>query len=375
MSAAAPPPATGRPSGGRTRAVGFACAAIGCVGLPALVAGLDIDAPAASGELERLRAAWAGTSGTELGRQFEVATLPATAEWPTAAGKQHGLLAMARLMQVLAMFAVSALCYFVVVLARGRLPALVTTAGLVLLPAVYEHGHVLRPETAAVTFALLGLLLLQLTAHAVHQRRRRGRLRRVVVLLGLLTTASFAMGLALGTRPTMGGILLVPIALFMLATLQTALRGLRIGRRRGFLAWPAHAITQRLWPIATVALLAPLAGALCMVGSLKVPADRVTGSELAARALPESPLGAWTLLALAGLGAITFVVRTGVRFGRRGRLGPDLVLLAYAGTQILYVTNVDGRFDPLPAAPALAVLIGEGLFGIVALLAWLNARR
>lgn len=364
------------PAAGWLRTAGFASAALLCIALPALVAGIDIDAPPADGELERLRAAWNGTIGSDLARQFELAQVPLNAErWPADRPAELRLLGTARLMQVLAIFAISALAYLVTTLARGRLAALATCLAFAALPAVYEVGHVLRPETASVTFAMLGLLLLQCMAHAVHGGRSRGPWRRSVVLVLLAANSGLAIGLAIGTMPTMGGMLLVPIALFMLATLQLLLRGMRIGTRRSFMAWPAHAITRRLWPVALAALLSPTAAMLCMLGSLTVPADEVSASELSTSVLPAGTYGAAVLIVLAIVGALSFLVRTGIRFGRRGRLGPDVVLLVYAGTQIIYATGTDGRFDPLPAGPAVAVLVAEGAYGIVALVAWLSRRR
>lgn len=364
-----------RPDAPALRAVGFAAAALACVTVPALVAGVRIDAPPADGELERLAAAWHGTIGSELARQFETAMLiPRPAEWPTEPVAQSNALGAARLMQVLGIFAISALVYLATMLARGRLAGLVACLALAALPAVYDVGHVLRPETAATMFAALGLLLLQNMAQAVHGGRSRGPARRAVVLVLLGSCAALAIGLSIGTLPSMGGALLLPIGLFMLATLQLVLRGFRIGRRRTFFAWPAHAITRRLWPIALAALLSPVAALFCLQASLTVPADEVGASALRTSVLPESVWGTSVLVVLAIVGALSFLVRIGIRYGRRGRVGGGVVLLVYAGTQAIYAISTEGRFDPLPAAPALAVLVGEGAFGLFSLLMWLPQR-
>ena len=50
------------------------------------------------------------------------------------------------------------------------------------------------------------------------------------------------------------------------------------------------------------------------------------------------------------------------------------MLLIYVATQLIYAFDTTDRFDPLPSAPAVAVLVGEGAFGLVAFVGWLAAR-
>jgi len=372
---------SGRPpavSGRVTRwllSAGLASAVLLCVALPGLVVGAQIDAPPAPGELERLAAAFDGSIGSEIARQFELAAVPESLEWPSTPAEQLRLLSSARLMQAFGILALSMLLYLAVLLARGRVAGVIACLALACTPAVFEQGHVLRPETAATAFTALAVVLLQCMAQAVYGSRTRGPRRRAIVLVLLAVSAAFAIGLAVGAVPTMGGTLLIPIALFMLTTLQLVLRGFRISWRRTFFAWPALAMTQRLWAHALAAVLAPSAALLCMLVALRVAYDEIRPSGLATSVLPTGTAAASVLLVLAILGGITFVLRTGIRFGRRGRVGADLVLLAYAGTQIAYAAGSEVEFDPLPAAPAFAVLVGEGAFAILAGVLWVLRRR
>ncbi|MCR9248235.1 MAG: hypothetical protein NXI31_24670 [bacterium] len=358
------------------RTAGFASAALGCIGLPALIAGLDIDSAAAVGELERLRAAHAGEPGSELARQFLLAGVwPFPGEWPVAVAAAERLLATARLMQIAGLFAIAGLTYFAMLLARGRLAALASAAALAVLPVVHDVGHVLRPETAGVMFTMLGLLLLQSLTTVLHGGRSRGRVRRAIVLVLFAGAAGFAFGMGIGTVPSLGGTLLIGIALFMLTTLQLALRGLGVGRRRGMMAWPAFAITGRLWPMAAVALAGPVGAIFLMLWSLELPVDELLPTRLAAAVLPQQPLAFCVVLVLLAIGALVLLLRTGIRFGRRGRVTPEVVLLAYVATQTLGLATFAPGRDSLPAAPALAMLVGEAVVALAAFVPWLVRRR
>jgi len=362
------------PAGGWIRKSGFVCAVLACIALPALVAGANLDAPPMVGELERLQQAWQGSLGSRLAGQFELATLPAVSAWPESPDAQARLLGSARLAQVLALLALSMLIYLATLLARGRLAALSACVVFACLPAVMVHGYVLRPETAASVFAALALVLLQCMAFAVHSRRQGGWRRRLELALLALSSAT-AIGLAIGTLPSLGSALQVAIALLMLTALQLGLRGGRVGLRRGFLRLPAHAISGRMWAPTLAALMAFVMAMWCLHIALTAPALAVRPTVLDVTMWPDSAWPMVLVITVAGLGALSFVLRTGVRFGRRGRVGADLVLLVYCFTQLAYGFSSGQRYDPLPAAPALAILFGEGVLALAAWLAWMSKRR
>lgn len=361
-------------SGAVVRQLGFASAIVACIALPALVVGAGIDAAPMPGELERLRAAVDGTFGSRLAEQFERLTLPLAGAWPDDADQQMTLLGTARLAQVGGVLLLSMLVYLATLLARGRLAALAACVGLTCLPAIMVHGYVLRPETLATAFTALGLLLLQLMVTTVHGRASRGVKRRAIVLALLALSAATAIGLAVGAMPALGGGLQLPLVLAMLIALQVGLRGVRVGLRRGFLRLPAHATTSRIWAPALAMMAAFVMALWCLHASLTGSSDTVGATALASSMLPENGLARALLLALAGIGAVSFLARTGWRFGRRGRAGADLVLLLYVFTQLFYGLAATARFDPLPAAPALAILFGEGVLALVAFVAWLGWR-
>ncbi|MCA8977964.1 MAG: hypothetical protein KDC98_24780 [Planctomycetes bacterium] len=357
------------------RKVGFACAVAACVAMPALIAGAGIDRAPAEGELERLAAAHAGTMASAMAGRFELAMVTVAADWPEQPAAVMHLLATARLAQVLAVLALSMLLYLAMLLARGRLFALAACVGFAVLPAVMVQGHVLRPESAATVFAGLALVLLQCLMLVVQRRHARGALRRGIVLTLLAISSASAIGLAVGTLPTLGGVLHLPLVLAMLIAVQAGLRGCRVGLRRGFLRFPAHAVTGRLWPPAVAMLLSFVMALWCLHASLRAPADEVRATVLAVTMLPEQVVAAGALLTLAAIGAVAMLFRTGLRFGRRGRAGADLVLLVYCFTQLGGGLTARGGLDPLPTAPALAIVFGEGVLVVMGFCSWWLRRR
>ncbi|MCC6775006.1 MAG: hypothetical protein IT360_27825 [Gemmatimonadaceae bacterium] len=167
--------------------------------------------------------------------------------------------------------------------------------------------------------------------------------------------------------PPLGTALLVPTVPFRLIALQAMLRALRIGARRRFLVVPARAITARLFGPALAALLAPVAALVLMVGGVQGqgPASTVVPASL----LPPSTLPHAAVLASAGFGGLAFLLGAGMRFGRGGRIGADLVLAAYCATQLLH-PQFAGERDPTPAAPAVALLMANGLLTAIAAATW-----
>ncbi|MFY9343269.1 MAG: hypothetical protein WAT39_12305 [Planctomycetota bacterium] len=156
------------------RALGASCAIVLVLLLPALVAGVNLAAPARADEVARLAQALGGSdtgADSALARQFYVSAL-ADASPPADPAGWQALVGRARVSQVAGVLAIGLLTYLVVLLARGRLQALVATTALALLPPVLHDGHVLRPETPATLFALFATLLFQCFAQPTRDARR-----------------------------------------------------------------------------------------------------------------------------------------------------------------------------------------------------------
>ena len=203
---------------------------------------------------------------------------------------------------------------------------------------------------------LLALLLVQLLAMA--QLPAAARIRRASgVALG--ATAAACIGLAVASMPTMGGVLLFPSGLAILAAILVGQRLWRALRRRSVAVWPARAATRRLWPFAWFAMLSLLASAMLLVEARR-PVGAAPAPHVGAL-LPESALLAFALVALAGLGALRALLRAGRRLGLRGRVGPDAALLAYAAAALVHRGVHGADSDALVAALPFAWLLAEGV--------------
>jgi len=83
--------------------------------------------------------------------------------------------------------------------------------------------------------------------------------------------------------------------------------------------------------------------------------------------------GSWYLLVpalvLLLVGGARMVLAVGLKLGRQGHVRRDALLLIYAAVLLLHhLSGADPR-DHLPAAPALAVLMGDGAAVLLFLLA------
>lgn len=356
------------PLRGLARAAAAAGFTLAILLLPALSVGSRIGAPPTAGEIERLASALTiepGRAGpTPLARSFLLATVwPEPPALPADEPGRAAVASQARLAQMGAVLAATLLLYVVVLLARGRLQGLIACAGLLLLPPVAVEGHVLRAEALAVVFVLFAVLVLQCQAAPGPVLRRRRPLHRAAYAAAVAGCASMALGLAVGTLPSAGECLLVPGVVLVLAVLQLAARARRVVRRRGFVRLPVRALNGRLLPWTATTLLA-VAAALWSLLRAGAAAEAQHPSASGVGLLPADPWLHFALLAVVGVGAVAGVVRTGLRFGRGGRIGGDVVLLVYCGAHLATALGDPVGIDRLPAAPALAVVLSEGVIAL-----------
>jgi hypothetical protein len=307
---------------------------------------------------------------------FFVATVaPGATELPERAEDVAAFVSRARFVQVLFVLAASCAVYLATWLARGRAEALVACLFLSLLGPVAQEGFVLRPETPATVFALLALVVLQVLARDVHRPWSQHRWRRVGVVLADVLVASLALGLAVAAFPPRGSAMLLPGVVMSLGALQIGSRALPLRRRFGLFGLPMRAMNRRLWPWTLAALATPAAGLLLLVHTVHVPVDALPATRSEVSLWPAAVWLRLPLQALVGLGALGFVLRVGLRLGRRQRIGPDLVLLCYCSIQLAAAVGAPPGADGLQAAPALAIVGAEGLFAARGLWWFLRWRR
>ncbi len=360
---AAPPPS--RPLLRRTALV---CVTLLCLVLPALVAGLGLGEPPRGHELARLQHAIAPASApdratNEVARQFFAFVVAGETVFPSEPGPQAQLLARARLGQVIGLFGVGLLLYLAVLLAHGRLQALLACAALAVLPPVLHEGHVLRPETPAALFAALSLVLLQCVA----QQPRTGA-RRTVHTAGLLLCAMVASGLSFATLPISAAVLLVPGIVLCVAAVQLTVRSVRIGRRQGLARVPLRAINGRLLPWTAAALLWPVIALGLLAIVVSGPIDTLTATASTIAWLPEGLLARVAFALTFATGALAAILAVGMRFGRRGRIGADLVLFVFCAVTLAGGAGNGEGTDRLPLAVATAAVLAHGARTLLVLL-------
>jgi hypothetical protein len=356
------------------RRLAGAALVLAILSLPALLAGARLDAPPQAGELALLAAAGSAAATAQgtaaLAQQFFQAPVALWGADPTAPA---ALLGQARLVQMLALFALAGCLYLAVLQARGRLQAMLGCLFWPLLPPVGLEAQVLRAELPALLFGCLGLLVLQTMAREVHRRQHASRWSRWPVVWGCGLTAAVALGLAVAAQPLRPVILLLPFAVLVLAALQLAVRALRLRRRCNWWTLPIQAMNRRLWPWTATALLAPAAAAMLLQAQPVV----APGSQAAAPAAH----GLWPvgyglpLQILAGLGAVAAIWRIGLRFGRGGRIGADLVLLVYVALGIAGASLRPANSDQLASSATAAMLLAEGTYALFGGVWWWRWRR
>ena len=373
---------SGGPSARQARALArlaVACATWLVLLLPTLAAARGLGAPARPEELARLaRAVAPATSGLE--------TAPARAYFARACGfaalpdepeARQQAVVRARLWQLATLLATTFALHATVVLARGRLHALLASGALALLPAVASAGHVLRPEGPATALsAFAGLLLVGVAGPARGTAPKSRWLWSPARLRwGLAACAAIVIGFAVAFLPTQGAVLLAPGAVLFVAAAQMALRTVRLVRRGGWLRLPVRAMNQRLLPWTCLALAAPAVALALLARALRGPADAVAASAGDGALLPAGAAGA-APVAVAAFGALVAIVQVGGTLRRRGRITGALVLFAAIALAGAARVQVAPDRDGLPLAPAIAALVAEGAYALLALAwRWRGGRR
>ncbi len=324
--------------------------------LPAMVAGVGIDAPPGPGELRRLAVAIEDHDGASAGASSLVFALFVDgADYLAAeddAGRDAALrrvLPVARLTGLGVLVLATALLGMAVALAVSRGMAFVVCACLALLPPLHEAGAVLRTETVSLAFANLGLLAMVALAS-----RPGAGLRALpsspVAQGALVAVAGTSLGVAMDTLPIYGVFFATPVltlAAVVVGQFRTWMRAVR--ERAPHVVSPrAHTLELLRW--ITVPLSALFIGWLLFPAA--PPGPTPTDVSLFAGVLG-------IVGALNGLfGAAVWIVGWNAR--PQGRGLPEFVLGSYALTLVLHraVLEADlGHADALPAAMGLAVLM------------------
>jgi hypothetical protein len=370
--------ASSRPQASRSAALAVLCCSFLVLLLPTLVVGASIGEAAPTDELERLQRVITQAAESDrvdsIGSYLFHRAAVADEVWPTKPSDVHTLVVKARLMQLLGMAGITFLVYLAVVLSGSRVQALITCVMLALLPAFSQAGYVLRPETPSTLFALFSLVLLQAAHHRALRGRTRDSSRRAIIAAGLMFCSAAAAALACEVMPTFGLILLVPGVVLLLATVQLTNRGVRCLRRRTLEGTPIRAINARLIPWTAMALLSPAVTLWLLRSSMGEGSESIALTEPASSLIPEGGLLHYVTLALLMIGAVAAVLRVGLKFGKRGRVSPGLILLVYCAVTLASLLSEKPVADPLPITPVAAVLMGEGLYAAMALLLGLASR-
>jgi len=363
----------------RSPKVAALCCSVLVLLLPTLLVLLSIGEEAAPGELQRLERVVEGRPpgqqiDTSTSRLFHSAAV-ADAVWPDQADAQQALLVRARLAQVVGITGLAFLIYLVVLLARGRLQALLSCALLALLPPVFEAGYVLRVETAGTLFALLSVVLMQVASLPTPRHRAQQPRRARIVAGGLMLCAAVAIAVTCEAMPSLGEALLVPGVVLVLGAVQMAFRGRRLLRRRGLMGTPIRAINWRLIPWTALAFFAPAVSLWVLNQSYTVSVEQLEVTARHSSLLPQGTFGFALCATLLAVGAVSWIVRVGVRFGRGGRISPELILFSFCAVFLLTALGDPVERDPLPLLPAAAIVIGEGAHAVLVLALGLLARR
>ena len=335
------------------------------ISLPALWAFAAIDAPVRPSESRRVEAALlpGGSDLSEVGRLFYGAALHEAdaVGWPK---EKAGVMARARLSGMLALFVISGLVYLVLAQVRGRATGVAGSLSLATLTPVAGDGFVLRPEQAATMFGLLGVALLVGLPVYLRSGRRRG-----VPAVGLV------FGFALAVHQPAWIYLAVPALTLLVSVLALAFLLPRATRGRPIAHWPLRAAARRYAPWMWVVLVCSLMSWLVLVQLEGQPERWSPVPEPRAGLLPAQWWWSGPLIGCALLGAARMGYGVSLRLQRLRRVRPETVLFLYVAPLLMQYFLSVGTHDQLPAAVALACLMGDGLMAAVVLLTGRLARR
>jgi hypothetical protein len=146
-------------------------------------------------------------------------------------------------------------------------------------------------------------------------------------------------------------------------------------RRHGCSRLPHRALNARLLPWTAIALLSPAVLIAVLAVAVTGPTDTLLATPAGVGLLPAAPFLRMLVGALVAAGAVAAVLRIGLRFGRGGRIGAELVLLVYWALELAAALGAPPDVDRLPAAPALAIVLAEGARVLVHGIAWLAVGR
>jgi len=149
----------------------------------------------------------------------------------------------------------------------------------------------------------------------------------------------------------------------------------RLLRGRGLLGTPIRAVNRRLVPWIALGLLAPAVALFVLSRSYTVSVEQLAVTLPQSSALPGHVAGFAAFAALLACGAVVMIVRLGARLGRAGRVSAERVLFCFCAVYLILPCADAVARDPLPLAPAVAVLIGAGAHALLALAFGVLARR
>jgi hypothetical protein len=260
----------------------------------------------------------------------------------------------ARIAGMLALFGISALLYVLLFLVRGRATAALGCLTLCLLPPIAQEGFVLRAEQCSTLFGILGIVLIA-GLPLMLQERARG-VSPWLARASLMLVVGMTFGIARSCQVGAWIYLTVPAGALLLSVMTLVLMFPRAARGRSLMYWPFRAAARRYVPWMFLVLSSFALTLLVM----QQGGGTVVDSQSDVGLLPESWWLAGPILIFAVLGAMRMGLGVGLRLGRLRRVRPDAVMFLYvAGLMMQHYLMPDG-IDRMPAAVALACLVGDG---------------
>ncbi len=327
------------------------------ISLPSLVAFSSIDAPLQAREVQRVERALfpKPESISEVASLFYTAALSdaAIAAWST---KQSQITVQARLSGMMALFVISALVYLILAQVRGRATGVAGSLSLATMAPVVDSGFVLRSEQGATMFGLLGVALL-VGLPVLLQRRPLDRL----LIGGLISVLGLMFGFAMSMHQQAWIYLALPALILMLSVLALVFLFPRATRGLPVAHWPSKAAARRYTPWMLVVLVCSSMSLLVLeqAGGMADPSSIVSAAEC--RLFPRAWWWSAPLLACALVGALRMGYGVSLRVQRLRRVRADSVLFLYVAALLMQHFLSEEPRDALPAAAAMACLLGDGV--------------